>query len=162
MPSLFKRQNEEYWLAVAENRVFLGQSTSTNISIGEHLTGEQDADDAEALFNRETWIAAAPTLDPFPVAPLWSLSIWIEGYAWSAVDWTVGCNTNSVRGPVWKMLDASGVNSESRRIIWLMDSKNRLYCYHQHQLEHISLPTEATVAQVRFLPPNRIFLVFFL
>ena len=77
------------------------------------------------------------------------------------MDWTVGCNTNSVRGPVWKMLDASGVNSESRRIIWLMDSKNRLYCYHQHQLEHISLPTEATVAQVRFLPPNRIFLVFF-
>jgi len=105
---LFKRPNPEFRLAVAENRIFLGQSSSTNISIGEHLTG----------------------------------------YAWNAVDWTVGCNINGVGGPVWRMLNASGVNSDNRRIIWLEDSKNRLYCYHHHQLEHISLPNDAAVVQL--------------
>jgi len=50
------------------------------------------------------------------------------------------------------MLNASGVNSDNRRIIWLEDSKNRLYCYHHHQLEHISLPNDAAVVQVGHLP----------
>lgn len=61
----------------------------------------------------------------------------------------------------WRLVNAGGMVSSSRRqgTFWLVDTDNRLFCYHDERLEKVSVPTEDAIEHMPATAQRRLWLL---